>query len=118
MTFEQFKKAVENYRNDIIISKHGEFCNNSSKNTLGVIFIKNGKKSKVYNYSGTYSEILTKLNIPHATRDRIDTVKQTLAKLMEEHGEEDFFGEVIDNTEEINRYKEELSNLLSAPLVD
>lgn len=118
MTFEQFKKTVEGYRNDIIVSKHGEFCNNSSKNTLGVIFIKNGKKSKVYNYSGTYSEILTKLNIPHATRDRIETVKRTLASLIEENGIEDFFGEVIDNTEEIDRYKEELSNLLSVPLVD
>ena len=40
MTFKQFEATVKHFRNDIIVSKHGDFCNNDSKTTLGIIFIK------------------------------------------------------------------------------
>lgn len=119
MTFNQFRTAVENYRNDVIVSKHGDYCSNKSKNTLGIVFINNGKQSKVYNYSGTYSEILTRLGIPHATQAEIETVKTEIEQLKKRNGQKKMFGNgIVDNTEEIKKYKKKLEYLLSVPLVD
>lgn len=107
MTFERFEKIVNKFRPDVKVSKHGDFCVNKSRNTLGIIFLKNGKESKVYNFSGTYIQILEKLNIKVVTREEYDGVKQQLEIYKKENGTEDiFFGFTIDNTNHIKELEE------------
>lgn len=110
MTFETFKKIAESHRSDIIVSKHGEYCSNKSKNTLGIIFVKNGKQSKVYDYSGTYAEILNKLDIPTVTSTDYATAKAQLDYYKKYHGTSGFFSdEVFDFSKEIQEYEQKIA---------
>ena len=87
MTFKQFEATVKHFRNDVIVSKHGDFCNNDSNTTLGIIFIKDGKESKVYDFSGTYSEVLGKLNINEFYEESdVDFINNQIAKLEANNG--------------------------------
>ena len=40
MTFKQFEVTVKHFRNDIVVSKHGDYCHNKSQNTLGIMYLK------------------------------------------------------------------------------
>lgn len=114
MTFNEFKKTVEHFRNDIIVSKHGEYCDNKSKTTLGIIFINNGKQSKVYNYRGTYGEVLAKLKITEwYTDDMIENLKCQIERLEKVNGRKNLFGGYIDNTNEIVQLKADIERLLN-----
>lgn len=104
MTYKQFEKAVKDNRNDIIVSRHGDYCNNISKTTLGIIFVKDGKESKVYDFFGTYSMILGKLNIQAIEQCDIDSILNYIEDLKKRDGYKDIFtGKVIDNSEEIKK---------------
>lgn len=118
MTFETFKKIAESHRSDIIVSIHGDYCYNKSKNTLGIIFIKDGKKSKVYDYSGTYAEILNKLGVPTITKSDYITAKKQLEYYKEHHGSIGFFtDEVFNFTEEIRQYEQKITEYESDKFV-
>ena len=113
MTFKQFEATVKHFRSDIVVSKHGEFCNNDSKTTLGIIFIKDGKESKVYNFSGTYSEVLNKLNITEFYEDSdINFINNEIERLENGNGKKDlFFGLLIDNSAKIEELKTRLESM-------
>lgn len=86
MTYKQFETTVNHFRNDVKVNQHGTFCNNDSKTTLGIIFIEDNKESKVYDFSGTYSEVLNKLDIFKFYEDSdIEFLNNQLVKLEENH---------------------------------
>ena len=110
MTYQTFKKIAESFRKDVIVSQHGDFCNNKSKNTLGIIFIKpDGRQSKVYDYHGTYAEILNRLHIPVITKIDYNTTLAMLEDYKKRNGTiNPFFGGIIDYTEQIKEYEEKI----------
>lgn len=110
MTYQTFKKIAESFRKDVIVSQHGDFCNNKSKNTLGIIFIKpDGRQSKVYDYHGTYAEILNRLHIPVITKSDYNTTLAMLEDYKKRNGTIcPFFGDVMDYTEQIKEYEEKI----------
>lgn len=109
MTFETFEKIASTHRPDIIVSKHGDYCNNRSKNTLGIIFIKpDGKQSRVYDYHGTYAEILNKLKIQVVTKSDIASIEAQLAYYEKKHGKKKIF--VFDGESEINDFTKEIAD--------
>ncbi len=117
MTFETFEKIASIHRPDIIVSKHGDYCNNRSKNTLGIIFIKpDGKQSRVYNYHGTYTEILNKLNIQVITKSDVASLEAELKTYEYINGQESIFddGMVFDYTKEIADTKDRLNYFLTS----
>ena len=106
MTFETFKKIAESYRSDVRVSRHGDYCTNKSRNTLGIYFVKNGRESRVHNYYGSYSDILNKLGIPTITKADYTTAVATLERYREMNGEPKLFGDgVYDYSAEIERWE-------------
>lgn len=109
MTFEKFKRIAEQFRPDVRVSRHGDFCNGKSKWTLGIVFIRNGRESRVYNYSGSYADILNRLDIPVITKSDVKTTLAELERCKRNHGTKDiFFGGTMDYSEEIKRLEENL----------
>lgn len=92
MTFKTFEKIAAIHRPDVRVSRHGDYCNNRSKNTLGIVFIKpDGSESRVYDYHGTYAEILNKLNIKVVTVSDIASLKAELVYYEKKHGKKKTF---------------------------
>lgn len=118
MTFKTFEKIVAAHRPDVIVSQHGDYCNNKSKNTLGIIFVKpDGRQSRIYDYHGTYAEIIVKLNIPIVTKSDIACVKADLERYQEMNGTESIFAfddEVLDYSKEIAETEQRLNYLLTS----
>lgn len=118
MTFETFEKIASTHRPDIIVSKHGDYCNNRSKNTLGIIFIKpDGKQSRVYDYHGTYAEILNKLKIRVVTKSDIASIEAELKTYEDLNSQESIFAfddEVLDYSKEIADTKARLQYYLTS----
>jgi hypothetical protein len=117
MTFKQFEATVKHFRNDIVVSKHGDYSNNDSKNTLGIIFIKDKKQSKVYDFSGTYSEVLNKLNITEFYEDSdIDFINNEIVKLEASNGRVAKLSLIktpVNNTSKIEELKAQLEVMKS-----
>lgn len=115
MTFEKFQQlAKANCPNVEWVSKHGDYSNNPSKNTLGVKFKDN---AKVYQYSGTYFQILNQLGYRCTRQIDIDAVAKQLESAKENNGRK-FLFKTIDNTELINTYAEWLNMLQALPIVE
>ena len=119
MTFKTFEKIAAANRPDVRVSKHGDYCNNASKNTLGIVFVKaDGSESRVYDYHGTYAEILNKLKIQVVTKSDIASLEAELKTYEELDGQESIFAfdddEVLDYSKEIADIKDRLNYLLTS----
>lgn len=119
MQYTTFKNIAKKFRPDIKVSQHGDFCTNDSKTTLGIIFIKNGRESRVYDYSGSYATVLSKLGVNVVTIETYNTIKNHEIAKVEEKIEQlykdkadgntwlyDMFGGSINDT--IKEAKQEL----------
>ena len=120
MQYKTFENIAKKFRPDIKVSQHGDFCTNDSKTTLGIIFIKNGRESRVYDYSGSYATVLSKLGVNVVTIETYNTIKNYEIPRVEEKIEQlykdktdgktsfyDIFGGSIDDT--IEEAKKELA---------
>jgi len=113
MTFTEIETIVKNKHPQAEVFKHGEFAGN--KINVAVIFT---PQSKVYQYNGTYCEVLNKLGFKAIYKHNLEAVKNALAKAKTEHGTKyEFFGLEIDNTEEIARLKSDLKEYESYIIV-
>lgn len=109
MTYKQFEAIAKAYRPDVRVSRHGTFCEGRSKWTLGIVFIgKDGKESRVYDYAGTYQEVLEKLGIETVTKEQIKTAEEMLAEFKAEHGKKGLLGNTINNEYFIKQYEDKL----------
>lgn len=118
MTFKTFEKIATAHRPDVRVSQHGDYCNNRSKNTLGIIFVRaDGFESRVYDYHGTYAEILNKLKIQVVTKSDIASLEAELKTYEELDGQESIFDdddEVLDYSKEIADTKDRLNYFLTS----
>ena len=116
MTFKQFEATVKHFRNDIVVSKHGDYCHNKSQNTLGIMYLKkDGELSKVYDFSGTYSEILNKLDITKFYENNdVDFINNEITRLEKGNGRINLFSKLpVDNSAEIEELKAQLETMKS-----
>lgn len=110
MTFEQFTHIVNEKRPEITVFKHGDFSTTKTLN-VAVIFNKGtAKESKVYNYHGTYIQVLNRLNIPTMTSCDLWQYEAQLIRAKREHGEP-FGDSIIDNTELIKELEKEIIDI-------
>lgn len=72
-----------------------------------VIFVPGGK---VYFFTGAYEDVLCKIGINVISKERYESKVATLEWMKSQHGTEDFFGGVVDNTAEIERMTSEIEN--------
>lgn len=115
MTFEKFQQLAKANCPDVdFVSKHGDYCMNPSKNTLGVKFKGN---PKVYGYHGTYFQILNQLGYRCTRQVEIDAVVKQLERAKATNGRKGLF-KTIDNTELIALYTEWLNMLQALPIVE
>lgn len=118
MTFKTFEKIAAIHRPDVRVSSHGDYCNNKSKNTLGIVFIKaDGSESRVYDYHGTYAEILNKLKIQVVTKSDIASLEAELKTYEDLDGQESIFDDddtVSDFSREISNTKDRLQYYLTS----
>lgn len=106
MTLIEFTKIVKSKYVEAEVFKHGEFTGN--KINVAVIFNPNGK---VYQYNGTYCEVLNKLGIKAIYRHNFESAENTLNRYINENGtKDDFFGIVNDYTKEIAEWTERIKD--------
>ena len=104
MTFAEFEKIIKTKHPQAQVFKHGEFAGNSIN--VAIVFAPSGK---VYQYNGTYCEVLNKLGINAIYKHNLESVKTALAKAKAEHGTKNkFFDFEIDNTKEIAKLEADL----------
>ena len=107
MTFPEFESVVKGVYPEAKLFRHGEL----SRQKIGVAVIFDGS-GKVYNYSGTYVEVLNKLNIRACYKHDIECLRDTIAMLKRTNGKKSCFGMVINNDNEIMTRESLLDDLL------
>lgn len=107
MKFADFEKIVLNKHPNAKLFKHGEF----SGNKINVAVIFNGTNSeKVYQYNGTYCEVLNKLGIEAVYQHSVKAIEDRIKYCNRVHGTEDVFSDsIIDKTEEIAELTQRLN---------
>ena len=105
MTFDKFAQIVKKHRPDVVVHRHGDF---STKTTLSVAVQFNYGASKIYLYTGTYVQVLNRLGVPTISKVDLWNVKQTLQRLIDQHGQANLFGGVNDFASEIEAWQAEL----------
>ena len=101
MTFAKFKEIVKNKYPNATMYQHGEFAGNK----INVAIIFNGEHGKVYNYNGTYCEVLNKLGINAIYKHDYEALVSALERAKKDNGKPDiFFGGVVDTTKDIEEY--------------
>ena len=103
MTFKQFESLVKTNRPDLIVHPHGAVMGNGVK--IAVQFKPNGK---LYNYAGSYVQVLNRLGINAIYRSEYEQVKRLLQSSIEDDGKETFYG-IYDGTKDIARFTEQLA---------
>lgn len=105
MTFERFQDTVQANRPDVRVHQHKSF---GGIQDVAIVFVKNGKESRVYNYSGSYAAILRKLGINVISQEEASVTRARIEVLRRTHGSQSYFGGTVDNTAEIARLEETL----------
>lgn len=109
MTFKTFESIVKERRPEIEVTPHGQYL--GAKNSISVAVIFNPPYGKVYNYIGTYCDVLNRLGIKACYRSQLNALQENLKRLKTKHGTLSVFGYLIDNTKEIQHREEELARL-------
>lgn len=99
MTFTEFSRIVKAKYPEAELFKHGEMAGN--KINVAVIFNPDGK---VYQYNGTYCEVLNKLKIKAVYKHNYENVISTLNRYIADNGKEcEFFGGINNYDDDIER---------------
>ncbi len=116
MTFARFEEMVKERYPEAELFKHGEFAGNK----INVAIVFNPRSAidpytmewtgKVYQYNGTYCEVLNRIGIKAIYKHDLDAYYNRLERAKRMHGQEGWFGDIIDNTEEIARLEKEISD--------
>lgn len=116
MKFVDFENIVKSKYPNAEVFKHGEFSGN--KINVAIIFDATSPRAKVYKYNGSYVDVLNKLGFNACYRHDIVSVENTISMLQRTHGTEGFFGDTIDNTESIAKYRKILEGMLQMIICD
>ena len=106
MTFTRFEELVKEKHPKARIFSHGEYAGNK----INVTIIFNGTNNeKVYQYNGTYCEVLNKLGIKAIYKHDYENLKSTLESYKEKNGTKcPFFGTVYDYNDRIDELVREI----------
>lgn len=108
MKFERFEELVKEKHPTATIFPHGKI----SGNKINVSIIFSGGCGKVYQYNGTYCDVLNKLGIKSIYKHDYNAIVCALERCIAEHGTEDkFFGGVLDRSAKIEEYRNRLNDL-------
>lgn len=104
MTFEKFDSIVKTKYPQVTTRK------NITDGTTCVIFRPN---SKVYEYKGTYGQVLEKLGFETITKREVQNLEEWLKYEIEIDGKPDELGfsDIVDNTESIKNLKRQLKEI-------
>ena len=116
MKFVDFENIVKSKYPNAEVFKHGEFA--GSKINVAVIFDATNPLAKVYKYNGTYVDVLKRLGFKACYRHDVNSVEKTIEMLKRTNGKEGFFGDIIDNTENILKYQKILDDMLQMIICD
>lgn len=105
MTFKRFEEIVKSKYPEAELFAHGEFSGN--KINVAIVFEPHGK---VYKYNGTYCEVLNRIGIKAIYKHDLEGTKAMLEMCKRMNGTKGFFGDIIDNTEDIAKYKIEIAD--------
>lgn len=114
MTFKQFEEILAERRPEVRCVQRGHM-GGTAKDKVAVWFMReDGTESKVYDYAGSYADILNRLGIKVATETDIATTKMLLKTAIDTNGKPSLFSKKTrDNTVEIARLQAQLDELLS-----
>lgn len=108
MTFAKFEELVKEKHPNATLFKHGEFAGN--KINVGIIF--NGEHGKVYQYNGTYCEVLNRLGVRAIYKHDYNALVSALENAKKRNCTENiFFGGIIDCSREIEEYTNRLNDV-------
>ena len=110
MTFKKFQSLFETKYPDGWVHPHGRYggCEKNMKVTLS--FSPNGKS---YSYYGAYEDILCRIGINVISKERLAEVEQRLETVKKWNGTEDFFGGIMDTTQEIKELEKRIADYKS-----
>lgn len=110
MTFKKFEELFHQKYPDGQVWMHDEFCHGQSRyrQKVGVVF---KPQTKVYMYAGAYEDILNKVGISVISKARYNELLARLEQKKRWHGTDDFFGGVMDCSEEIAEIEAELERI-------
>jgi hypothetical protein len=108
MTFAKFEELVKEKHPNATLFKHGEFAGNK----INVAIIFNGEHGKVYQYNGTYCEVLNRLGVKAIYKHDYNALVSALENAKKRNGTENiFFGGIIDCSREIEEYTNRLNDV-------
>ena len=102
MTFRKFQQIAAAHRPDAVVHEHGKF---GGVPDVAVYFVKDGRKSKVYSYRGTYAEILGRLGVKVVTENDVAALRGQIETCKRMHGRQSLF------TRKIMDYSDEIAEL-------
>ena len=108
MTFRRFEEIFKTRYPDGWVLPHGKLGGTEKSMKTTVCFSPNGKS---FLYCGAYEDILCKMGIKTISKARLAETKIRLSDLRERNGKENLFGMIIDNSREIDRVEEFLSEI-------
>ena len=108
MTFSKFEELVKEKHPNATIFKHGELAGNK----INVAIIFNGEHGKVYQYNGTYCEVLNRLGVKAIYKHDYNALVSALENAKKRNGTKNiFFGGIVDYSKEIEEYTNRLNDV-------
>ena len=110
MTFSKFEKLVKGKHPNATIFKHGEFAGNK----INVAIIFNGEHGKVYQYNGTYCEVLNRLGVKAIYKHDYNALVSALERYKKKNGTTNIFsGVIVDYSREIEECTNRLNDVVA-----
>lgn len=105
MTFSQFSAISRAARPGVVVSPHGD-------SRVSIIF---PGSEKVYDFSGSYAQVLYKIGVVCVTRDDVAGLEAEIKALEASNGKTNIFSRFpVDNSEKIQQKKKELEKLMTS----
>lgn len=112
MTFKRFEQLFKTKYPEGEVFMHGEFALTEKNGKVAVVF--NSANPKVYEYYGSYQDILLRVGVKVLYKKDIESAEKRLQQLKEEHGKPNkysFFDDTpMDWSREIAEYEKYLED--------
>ena len=118
MEFRDFEATMAKFRPDVKVFPHGTYAECRKNRKVSVIF-NYGKpnESRVYDYYGSYADILRRFDIQCMNKDEYSEMLQRLESRKQWHGKKGFFGGIVDYSEEIAKIEEKIADVESGKIL-
>ena len=98
MTFQKAQEIFSTKYPDGELVQHGKMGGTEKNRKITVIFKDGGR---CYEYYGAYEDVLCRVGINVISKERLAEMKQRLTTCIARNGKPDFFGGVMDCSDEI-----------------